>query len=212
MELKVETNIQEPIIDILKCKWTILVITRIIDGLSRPSEIKRATSGITTKILNERLKRLEARGVIKRKSFSGYPLHVEYLLDVKGERLKPVIEWMKETGIPIKSIAEVIDCKWMFGILSVLNQAPMRTNQIKKYLRGISNKVLAERLRKLEQMGFIHRDVIDTMPLGVRYSLTEWGKRFASFIETVGGPIMDSTKSEELGFLKDRYRIFKEYY
>ncbi|MER3445708.1 MAG: hypothetical protein C4291_02220 [Candidatus Dadabacteria bacterium] len=211
MELKVETNTQESIIEILKCKWTILVVTKIIDGLSRPSEIKRAIPGITTKVLNERLQRLETKGVIKRKLFSGYPLHVEYLLDAKGKRLKPVIEWMKETGIPIKSIAEVIDCKWMFGILSILNRAPMRTNQIKKYLGGISNKVLAERLRKLEQMGFIHRDVIGTMPLGVKYSLTEQGKRFASFIEIVEGSIIDSKKSEKLGFAKNEYKIFREY-
>ncbi len=212
MELKVESNTQESIIEILRCRWTILIITKIIDGLSRPSEIKRAIPGITTKVLNERLQKLEMKGVIKRRSFSGYPLHVEYFLDVKGKKLKPLIEKIKETNISIESVAEVIKCKWMFGILSILNQASMRTSQIKRCISGISNKVLAERLRKLEQLGFIHRDVImDTMPLGVRYSLTERGKRLVSFIENVEGFAFGSKKSEKLEFVKNGHKIFKEY-
>ncbi|HSE83336.1 MAG TPA: helix-turn-helix domain-containing protein, partial [Thermodesulfobacteriota bacterium] len=86
--------------------------------------------------------------------------------------------------IPIDFITEVISCKWMVEILSVLGKTSMRTNQLKKNMSGISNKVLSERLRKLEQMGFIYRDVIGAVPPGVVYSLTKRGEGFIRLIET----------------------------
>jgi DNA-binding HxlR family transcriptional regulator len=169
---------------------------KIMEGLSRPSELRRAIPGITIKVLNERLRKLERKGVIKRKLFPGYPLHVEYLLDSGGRKLKPVVERLKRIEIPVCFIAEVISCKWMLRILDVLNQNPMRTNQIKKKIAGISNKVLAERLRKLEQMGFIQRDII-TIPLGVKYSLTKQGEEFVSFIETIEPSIIHPRNTRE---------------
>ena len=176
----------ESVAEILKCKWTILILTKVTDGLSRPSQLRKAIPGITTKVLNERLKKLEKYGVLQKKSFSGYPLHVEYLLDHKGKELRPIINEIKRTGIPIDFITEVISYKWMFEILKVLVKGSMRTNQLKKHINGISNKVLSERLRKLEQMRLIYRDIIDTAPPGVVYSLTKQGEKFTVFIKTKG--------------------------
>ncbi|HEX3033658.1 MAG TPA: helix-turn-helix domain-containing protein [Thermodesulfobacteriota bacterium] len=174
----------ESVTEVLKCKWTILILTKITEGLSRPSQLKKAIPGITTKVLNDRLKRLEREGVLQRKSFSGYPLRVEYLLDLRGRELKPIINEIKSADIPVDFITEVISCKWMFEILSILRKSSMRTNQLKKHIIGISNKILSERLRKLEQMGFIYRDVIDAVPPGVIYSLTNRGEEFIRFMET----------------------------
>ncbi|HXG30491.1 MAG TPA: winged helix-turn-helix transcriptional regulator [Thermodesulfobacteriota bacterium] len=183
MELRIEPK-GESTVSILRCKWTILILMKMAEGLSRPSEIRKAIPGISIKVLNERLRRLEREGVIKRRAFSGYPLRVEYHLSVAGRRLKPIVRELGEMGIPVAEVAEVIDCKWMIRILSVLKGAPKRTNQIKRSVIGISNKVLSERLRKLENMGFIRREIIDATPPGVSYSLTEWGDRLIGFIET----------------------------
>lgn len=186
MELKLERakGIEEPAIEVLNCKWTILVFSKIAGGLSRPSEIKRAIPKITVKVLNERLRKLEGKGVIKRRSFGGYPLHVEYTLDANGMRLKPIVEEMAESGISADFMAEVISCKWMVGIVRALRRSPMRTNEIKRLIAGISGKVLSERLRKLEEMGFVRREVM-TAPLGVRYSFLEMGDRAAAIIEAM---------------------------
>ncbi len=174
----------ESLAEILKCKWTILILTKVTEGLSRPSQLRKAIPGITHKVLNERLKKLERDGVLQRKSFSGYPLHVEYLLDLRGREIKPFIKEIMRADAPIDFVTEVISCKWMVDILSVLGVNSMRTNQLKKNMSGISNKVLSERLRKLEQMGFIHRDIIDETPPGVVYSLTKRGEEFIRLIET----------------------------
>lgn len=184
MKLKVRSkNInQEPVFEVLKCKWTILILANIIEGLSRPSQLKRAIPGITAKVLSERLKRLERSGIVKRKSFSGYPLHVEYLLDLGGKKLIRTVSELRKTTIQIDFITEVISCKWMLEILDALTQTALRSNQLKRHLAGISGKILSERLRKLERMGFVSRDIIDIMPPGVNYSLTERGKRLINFL------------------------------
>ncbi|HWP92738.1 MAG TPA: helix-turn-helix domain-containing protein [Thermodesulfobacteriota bacterium] len=185
MELKVNTESlrEESYIEILKCKWTILVITKIIEGVTRPSEVKRAIPGLSTKVLNERIKKLELKGIIRRKSFTGYPLHVEYVLSVQGKRLRPLIGELKRMGLPLDDVSEVINCKWMVSILSLLSKGEARTNRIKRSLAGISNKVLSDRLRKLEKMGFISRMVIDSNPPGVFYSLTKRGNGFINFLK-----------------------------
>ena len=185
MELKINTESirEESCIEVLKCKWTILVITKIMEGLTRPSEVKRAIPGLTTKVLNERIKKLEQKGIIRRKSFSGYPLHVEYVLGVQGKKLRPLIGELKGMDLALDDINEVINCKWMISILSLLREEEARTNQIKRSLAGISNKILSDRLRKLEKMGFISRIVIDSNPPGVLYSLTERGDEFINFIK-----------------------------
>jgi len=66
--------------------------------------------------------------------------------------------------------------KWSVMILTVLSQRPTRFNDIKRRLEGITHKALAEALRKLERNGLIHRNVLNTSPVAVEYSITELGK------------------------------------
>ena len=66
--------------------------------------------------------------------------------------------------------------KWSVMILTVLNQRPTRFNEIKRRLEGVTHKALTEALRKLERNGLIHREVLNTSPVAVEYSITELGK------------------------------------
>lgn len=66
--------------------------------------------------------------------------------------------------------------KWSVMILTVLNQRPTRFNEIKRRLEGITHKALTEALRKLERNGLIYREVLNTSPVAVEYSITELGK------------------------------------
>jgi len=61
-------------------------------------------------------------------------------------------------------------------ILTVLNQKPTRFNDIRRRLEGITHKALTEALRRLERNGLIHRQVLNTSPVSVEYSITELGK------------------------------------
>jgi DNA-binding HxlR family transcriptional regulator len=71
---------------------------------------------------------------------------------------------------------EVAD-KWTIIILAVICEAggKSRFNTIRRETDGISQKTLAQCLRRLERNGMVTRTVLDTAPIGVEYALTPLG-------------------------------------
>lgn len=66
--------------------------------------------------------------------------------------------------------------KWKIQIIEILLNDKKRFNEIKRLVHGISSKVLTENLRRLEEDGFVKRDVILDVPVKVEYELTDYGK------------------------------------
>ena len=73
--------------DVIRCKWTLAVLNHLTRGPARPSEIQRALPGLTSKVLSERLRKLEQFGLIDRKAFAEVPPRVEYTLNERGKSL-----------------------------------------------------------------------------------------------------------------------------
>ncbi len=73
--------------DVLGCKWTLAVMTELQRGASRPSQIERALPGLTSKVLSDRLRKLEAFGLVSREAFAEVPPRVEYTLTPRGREL-----------------------------------------------------------------------------------------------------------------------------
>lgn len=71
----------------------------------------------------------------------------------------------------------LIGSKWKLLILRNLMKRPWRFNELKKSLDGVSQKVLTESLRQLENDGIIYRKDYNTNPPRVEYGTTELGKR-----------------------------------
>jgi DNA-binding HxlR family transcriptional regulator len=71
---------------------------------------------------------------------------------------------------------EVAD-KWTIIILAVLCESggKARFNTIRRETDGISQKTLAQYLRRLERSGIVTRTVLDTAPIGVEYAITPLG-------------------------------------
>ena len=65
--------------------------------------------------------------------------------------------------------------KWSVLVVSYLGPGPMRFNEMKKTIGGISQKMLTAILRNLERDGFVTRTVIPTRPVSVEYELTQLG-------------------------------------
>ncbi|PRD51806.1 winged helix-turn-helix transcriptional regulator [Phyllobacterium myrsinacearum] len=65
--------------------------------------------------------------------------------------------------------------KWSVLILSLLCGNPLRFNEIKRRIDGITQKALAEALRRLERNGMVLRRVIPISPVAVEYSVTPLG-------------------------------------
>lgn len=78
-------------LDVVGDRWTLLIIRDLVSGRRRYGDLASAEEGIPTNILADRLKRLEARGVIDSKPYQQNPPRYEYGLTEKGEALKPVL-------------------------------------------------------------------------------------------------------------------------
>ena len=78
--------------------------------------------------------------------------------------------------LSVRPILEQIANKWTVLILTVLCPAPLRFNEIMRRLDGITHKALAEALKRLERNGLVRRDVLQTSPIGVQYTVTPLAK------------------------------------
>lgn len=82
--------------DVVGCKWSAGVIAAIGAGVCRPGELERHIPGISTKVLNERLRKLRAFGLITRTEFSGLPARVDYHLTPTGKKLAKLLVQLQE--------------------------------------------------------------------------------------------------------------------
>ena len=87
-------------LDILGDKWSLLVVRDLLHGKRTYGELAQSPEGIPTNILAERLKRLEATGIITRAPYQERPLRHAYTLTPKGRALGEVllafVRWGKQ--------------------------------------------------------------------------------------------------------------------
>ena len=77
---------------------------------------------------------------------------------------------------PVATTVQLIGSKWKLLILRNLLQRPWRLNELKRSLDGISQKVLTDSLRSMEEDGLITRTVYPEVPPHVEYALSETGE------------------------------------
>ncbi|MDE5801812.1 MAG: helix-turn-helix transcriptional regulator [Lachnospiraceae bacterium] len=87
---------------------------------------------------------------------------------------------------PVATTVSVIGSKWKLLIIRNLLVRPWRFNELKKDLDGISQKVLTDSLRTMEEDGIITRTVYPEVPPHVEYALSELGESMR--------PILDAMK------------------
>ena len=76
----------------------------------------------------------------------------------------------------IATTVQLIGSKWKLLIMRNLLQRPWRFNELKKDLDGISQKVLTDSLRSMEEDGIITRTVYPEVPPRVKYALSDVGE------------------------------------
>jgi DNA-binding HxlR family transcriptional regulator len=76
---------------------------------------------------------------------------------------------------PSRPVLEHLTGRWGVLTLAALQQGPARFNALRRRVDGVSEKMLAQTLQRLEQDGFVNRTVQAVMPPRVEYSLTELG-------------------------------------
>ena len=78
-------------------EWTIMILREMFLGTRRFDDFLRQT-GMSSHLLSQRLKKLEAQGVLRRERYSEHPPRHEYRLTVMGRDLWPVIIAFKQWG------------------------------------------------------------------------------------------------------------------
>lgn len=77
---------------------------------------------------------------------------------------------------PTRMVLDRLADKWVVLILGRLADGPVRFNQLRRDIEGVSQKVLSQTLKKLERDGMIDRRAFATVPVTVEYTLTPLGQ------------------------------------
>jgi DNA-binding HxlR family transcriptional regulator len=78
-------------IELIGRRWTGAILRTLMDGPLRFSEIAAAIPELSDRLLSERMKELEARGLVLREVIPGPPLQVRYELSAMGLELEPAL-------------------------------------------------------------------------------------------------------------------------
>jgi DNA-binding HxlR family transcriptional regulator len=82
-------------VELIGKRWTGAIVVVLLDGPLRFSQIGAAVPQLSDRLLSERMKELEARGLVERSVEAGPPVRVEYCLTDMGRELEPALTQLK---------------------------------------------------------------------------------------------------------------------
>jgi DNA-binding HxlR family transcriptional regulator len=93
-------------VELIGKRWSGAILAVLLDGPLHFSDIRRLVPDISDRLLSERLKELEAEGLVERRVIDGSPVRTEYSLTRKGKALGPSLRsiegwaqaWLRESA------------------------------------------------------------------------------------------------------------------
>jgi DNA-binding HxlR family transcriptional regulator len=92
---------------------------------------------------------------------------------------------LDDAWCPVSRAICMLEKKWTIHIIYELSAGKRRFCHLQDGIGNANARTLSERLKELEEQGLIHREVINTIPPWVEYSLTEKGNELCRLIEGV---------------------------
>lgn len=86
-------------VELVGRRWTGAILRVLMDGPLRFSEVAQAVPELSDRLLSERMKQLEARGIVERNVLPGPPLRVEYQLSRMGHDLEPALSELERWAL-----------------------------------------------------------------------------------------------------------------
>ena len=83
-------------VELIGKRWTGAIINVLMEGPLRFSEVRQLVPDLSDRLLSERMKELEAEGIVERRVVDDTPVRVEYELTPKGRALEPVVSALKD--------------------------------------------------------------------------------------------------------------------
>ena len=104
-------------LDLVGDKWSLVIVRDMVTGKKRFGEFMASPEGIKTNILTNRLRRMEATGLVERRAYQLKPQRFEYILTERGRALLPVLQEMclwanqhiRDTWVPPESFMQPLD-------------------------------------------------------------------------------------------------------
>lgn len=84
------------VLDAISDKWVTLVLSALVDGPQRYSDLSRRIAGVSQKMLTQTLRQLERDGLLTRTITPAVPVRVDYQLTGLGETILPVVVAIKQ--------------------------------------------------------------------------------------------------------------------
>jgi DNA-binding HxlR family transcriptional regulator len=75
--------------------------------------------------------------------------------------------------------------KWAVLVLGLLAKGPLRFNQLRRAIAGLSQKMLSQTLKSLERDGLVSRKAFATVPVTVEYSITPLGETLTATVDAL---------------------------
>ncbi|UOQ42883.1 helix-turn-helix transcriptional regulator [Halobacillus salinarum] len=91
----------------------------------------------------------------------------------------------KKYNIPVEATLEIIGGKWKCVILCHLTYGKKRTSELRRLMPNITQKMLTQQLRELEEDGVINRIIYNQVPPKVEYELSEYGWSLQDILDSL---------------------------
>ena len=98
------------------------------------------------------------------------------MTDPNSSIIATIYNMPKLKSCPVETTFKIIGKRWTVLIIREILKGNTQFNRFLENIKGISPKVLTERLRELERLGMIRRRIVSEYPIKVEYSLTDIGK------------------------------------
>ncbi len=85
------------------CKWSLTVYQLLVNGINRPGAMVRSVEGLTTKVLNECLRRNVKFGILERVTYNELPPRVEYKVTRFGTKFIRILDELEKLKNEIES-------------------------------------------------------------------------------------------------------------
>jgi DNA-binding HxlR family transcriptional regulator len=122
-----------------------------------------------------------------------------------GTFLEPSHEHVPSDCSRVAPVLAKVGDKWTILVVMVLGKGPMRFNELRRRVGGISQRMLTLTLRGLERDGFVTRTVFPTIPPRVDYELTPLGNSLLTPIQQLG-----SWALQNISLIEDAQRRFDQ--
>ena len=105
--------------------------------------------------------------------------------------MKPGKRQLSENCQAVSEVLARVGDKWSVLVVSILGRGPMRFNELKRTIDGISQRMLTLTLRALERDGLVTRTVFPSVPPRVEYELTTLGRSLLAPVSALASWAID---------------------